>query len=74
MRWSRRTWARAADPVQRRFSPAVPNVLEITDFAYVATWWGQVYVAFVIDAYARHIPRLAHQYEHDHHPGAGRAP
>ena len=34
---------------------AAPNVLWVSDFTYVATWTGFVYVAFVIDAYARRI-------------------
>jgi len=29
--------------------------LSVSDFTYVATWGGFVYVAFVIDAYARRI-------------------
>src|ERR687894_221410 len=32
-----------------------PNALWVSDFTYVATWSGFVYVAFVIDAYARRI-------------------
>ena len=32
-----------------------PNMLWVSDFTYVATWKGFVYVAFVIDAYARRI-------------------
>jgi transposase InsO family protein len=32
-----------------------PNVLWLSDFTYVATWSGFVYVAFVIDAFARRI-------------------
>jgi putative transposase len=32
-----------------------PNALWVSDFTYVATWAGFVYVAFVIDAYARRI-------------------
>jgi putative transposase len=47
--------ARPADLVQRRFNPARPNALWVADFTYVATWVGVVYVAFVIDAYARRI-------------------
>ena len=35
--------------------PARPNALWVADFTYVATWAGIVYVAFVIDAYARRI-------------------
>jgi putative transposase len=47
--------ARPADLVQRRFNPTRPNALWVADFTYVATWVGVVYVAFVIDAYARRI-------------------
>jgi putative transposase len=47
--------ARAADLVQRRFTPARPDRLWVTDFTYVATWSGTVYVAFVLDAYSRRI-------------------
>src|SRR5262249_320974 len=43
------------DHVNRRFRAARPNVLWVSDFTYVATWTGFVYVAFVIDAYARRI-------------------
>ena len=46
---------RPADLVQRRFNPTRPNALWVADFTYVATWVGVVYVAFVIDAYARRI-------------------
>jgi putative transposase len=47
--------ARPADLVQRRFNPTRPNALWVADFTYAATWVGVVYVAFVIDAYARRI-------------------
>jgi transposase InsO family protein len=43
------------DRVNRRFKAPRPNVLWVSDFTYVATWSGFVYVAFVIDAYARRI-------------------
>lgn len=46
---------RPADLVKRRFNPTRPNALWVADFTYVATWVGVVYVAFVIDAYARRI-------------------
>lgn len=46
---------RPPDLVQRRFNPLRPNALWVADFTYVATWVGVVYVAFVIDAYARRI-------------------
>jgi putative transposase len=43
------------DRVNRQFKAPRPNVLWVADFTYVATWTGFVYVAFVIDAYARCI-------------------
>ena len=43
------------DLVQRRFAPAAPDRLWVADITYVSTWSGWVYVAFVIDAYARRI-------------------
>ena len=43
------------DRVQRQFHAAAPNRLWLSDFTYVATWAGFVYVAFVIDAFARRI-------------------
>jgi len=46
---------RPLDLVQRQFSAAAPNQLWVADLTYVATWAGFVYVAFVIDAFARTI-------------------
>jgi putative transposase len=43
------------DRVNREFKASAPNVLWVSDFTYVATWTGFVYVAFVIDVYARRI-------------------
>jgi putative transposase len=43
------------DRVNRQFKAPRPNVLWVSDFTYVATWAGFVYVAFVIDAFARRI-------------------
>lgn len=43
------------DRVNRQFRAPAPNMLWVSDFTYVATWTGFVYVAFVIDAYARRI-------------------
>jgi len=43
------------DRVNRQFHAPAPNVLWVSDFTYVATWQGFVYVAFVIDVYARRI-------------------
>lgn len=73
------------DHVNRQFCVARPNVLWVSDFTYVATWTGFVYVAFVIDAFARRIvgwrvSRSAHagfvldaleQALHDRQPIAG---
>lgn len=38
-----------------RFNAPAPNMLWVSDFTYVAIQAGFVYVAFVIDGYARHI-------------------
>jgi putative transposase len=43
------------DQVNRQFHAPAPDRLWLSDFTYVATWAGFVYVAFVIDAYARRI-------------------
>ena len=46
------------DRVNRQFKAPRPNALWVSDFTYVATWSGFVYVAFVIDVFARRIPRV----------------
>jgi putative transposase len=58
--WTRTTqspleadWPR--DLVDRHFSATRPNQLWVSDLTYVATWRGFVYVAFVIDVFARRI-------------------
>jgi transposase InsO family protein len=43
------------DKVNRQFKADRPNQLWVTDFTYVSTWQGWLYVAFVVDAYARRI-------------------
>lgn len=43
------------DHVNRQFHAPAPNMLWVSDFTYVSTWSGFVYVAFVIDVYARYI-------------------
>ncbi|MFU7529686.1 IS3 family transposase [Qipengyuania sp. ASV99] len=43
------------DRVNRQFHAPAPNRLWVSDFTYVSTWSGFVYVAFVIDVYARYI-------------------
>jgi putative transposase len=43
------------DRVQRRFTPSRPDELWVSDFTFVATWAGFVYVDFVIDVFARRI-------------------
>jgi putative transposase len=47
--------ARPLDLVKRQFQASRPNQLWVADFTYVATWAGFVYVAFVIDVFARRI-------------------
>jgi putative transposase len=47
--------ARPSDLVNREFVATRPNELWVADLTYVATWRGFVYVAFVIDVYARRI-------------------
>lgn len=46
---------RPADLVKREFKATRPNQLWVADLTYVATWIGFVFVAFVIDVYARRI-------------------
>lgn len=43
------------DLVNRQFHAPAPNMLWVSDFTYVSTWAGMVYVAFVIDVFARRI-------------------
>lgn len=46
---------RPVDHVNRQFRATRPNELWVADFTYVATWVGFVYVAFVVDVFARRI-------------------
>jgi putative transposase len=46
---------RPLDRVKRQFQASRPNQLWVADFTYVATWSGFVYVAFVIDVFARRV-------------------
>jgi transposase InsO family protein len=73
------------DRVNRHFKAPAPNVLWVSDFTYVSTWQGFVYVAFVIDVFARtivgwRVSRTAHasfvldaleQAVHDRRPCGG---
>lgn len=43
------------DLVKRHFEADRPNRLWVADFTYCSTWQGWLYVAFVIDAYAKRI-------------------
>ncbi|WP_373605811.1 IS3 family transposase [Nitrosomonas eutropha] len=43
------------DRVNRHFHADRPNQLWVSDFTYVSTWQGWLYVAFVIDVFARRI-------------------
>jgi len=46
---------RPADLVNREFTAIRPNQLWVADITFVATWAGFVYVAFIIDVFARRI-------------------
>jgi len=64
------------DHVNRQFHAPAPNRLWVSDFTYVSTWAGFVYVAFVIDTYARRIvgwraSRTAHTGGLVHHSDRG---
>lgn len=43
------------DKVNRKFRAPAPNMLWVSDFTYVSTWQGFVYVAFIIDTFADKI-------------------
>ena len=46
---------RPDDLVNRQFTATRPNQLWVADITYVASWTGFVYVAFIIDVFARRI-------------------
>ncbi len=46
---------RPLDRVNRPFKADRPNQLWVSDFTYVSTWQGRLYVAFVIEVFARRI-------------------
>jgi putative transposase len=46
---------RAPDLVKRQFRADHPNELWVSDFTYIATWSGFVYVAFIVDVYSRFV-------------------
>jgi transposase InsO family protein len=46
---------RAPDLLDRHFRTSAPNLAWVTDFTYVPTWTGFVYVAFAIDLFSRAI-------------------
>jgi len=43
------------DRVNRQFKAQRPNQFWVSDFTYVSTWQGWLYVAFVVDVFARRI-------------------
>jgi len=49
------TTSQPLDRVNRQFHAGRPNQLWVSDFTYVSTWQGWLYVAFIIDVYARRI-------------------
>ncbi len=46
---------RAGDLLNRDSTAPAPNLVWVTDFTYVRTWAGFVYVAFVVDVFAQRI-------------------
>lgn len=46
---------RAGDLLNRDFTAPAPNRTWVTDFTYVRTWAGFVYVAFIVDVFAQRI-------------------
>lgn len=46
---------RPLDRVNRQFNAQRPNQLWVSDFTYASTWQGWLYVASVIDVFARRI-------------------
>ncbi|WLP88966.1 IS3 family transposase [Gordonia sp. NB41Y] len=46
---------RAGDLLNREFTAPAPNRVWVTDFTYVRTWRGWVYVALILDVYSRKI-------------------
>ena len=46
---------RAGDLLDRDFTAPAPNRAWVTDFTYVRTWAGFVYVAFIVDVFAQRI-------------------
>jgi transposase InsO family protein len=46
---------RAGDLLDRDFTATAPNRVWVTDFTYVRTWAGFVYVAFILDCFAQRI-------------------
>ena len=46
---------RAGDLLDRDFTATAPNLVWVTDFTYVKTWAGFVYVAFILDVYTQRI-------------------
>ena len=46
---------RAGDLLNRDFTAPMPDHTWVTDFTYVRTWAGWVYVAFILDVYSQRI-------------------
>lgn len=46
---------RAGDLLGRDFTAPAPNTVWVTDFTYVNTWAGFVYVAFIVDVFSQKI-------------------
>lgn len=50
-----KTAVRPPDLVKRNFTATAPNELWLADITYCSTWQGWLYVAFILDVYARVI-------------------
>ena len=64
-----RTGIRAGDLLDRDFTAAAPNRTWVTDFTYVRTWAGFIYVAFIVDVFAQRIVAWHAATTKQHRPG-----
>ena len=45
----------AANVLNRRFNPTAPNIAYVTDITYISTGAGWLYLATMLDLYARKV-------------------
>ena len=60
---------RAGDLLNRQFRAEEPNRVWVTDFTYVRTWAGWVYVVFIVDVFSRRIVAWHARHEQGSRPG-----